>query len=292
MKNQTNQTWLWQGLMATAFFLAVGASNAFADASNCANPSELTLDGQVKMKFCDIPAAQGVLIGSENGSSDEKPVKARNFKKFQMAQFEVTQLQYKTVTGSEPWKENGKVKSYVQEGNDNPAVYVSYNDAQQFARVLSLIDKTATYRLPTEAEFEYAARAGTTTNYFWGDEVDTNFAYFWGNTETTGQYARKVDSCPTPILNTKYPGYCANDFGLYHMLGNVWEWTADAYENSYANASTDGNVAVKGEVGSFRVWRGGSWYNYAEYLRSAGRRVGGPAYRGDGVGFRLVRTAK
>ncbi|MFZ1807252.1 MAG: formylglycine-generating enzyme family protein [Cyclobacteriaceae bacterium] len=292
MKNQTHQSWKWQGLLAITMFLAVGANHAFAAGSDCKNQSELVLDGQVKMKFCDIPAAQGVLIGSENGSSDEKPVKARNFKKFQMAQFEVTQIQYKTVTGSEPWKENGKVKSYVQESNDNPAVYVSYNDAQQFARVLSLIDKTATYRLPTEAEFEYAARAGTTTNYYWGDEIDANFAYFWGNTETTGQYARKVDSCPIPILNSKYPGYCANDFGLYHMLGNVWEWTAYAYVNSYANASTDGNVAVKGEVGSIRVMRGGSWVNDAEYLRSSGRYYVTPDGRHSNVGFRLVRIAK
>lgn len=292
MKDQTYQAWRWQNLVVTAFLMTVGASNAFADANACANPSEFTLDGQVKMKFCDIPAAQGVLIGSESGSSDEKPVKARNFKKFQMAQFEVTQLQYKTITGSEPWKENGQLKSYVQEGDNNPAVYVSYNDAQQFARVLSLIDKTATYRLPTDAEFEYAARAGTTTNYYWGDEMDGNFAYFWGNTEMTGQYARKVDSCPTPILNQKYPGYCANDFGLYHMLGNVWEWTADAYVNSYANASTDGNVAVRGEAGSYRVIRGGGWNLNAEYLRSANRYGDGPDSRADFVGFRLVRIAK
>jgi formylglycine-generating enzyme required for sulfatase activity len=73
--------------------MTVGASSAFAEASSCANPSELTLHGQIKMKFCDIPAAQGVLIGSENGESDEKPVKAKNFKKFQMTQVEVTQLQ-------------------------------------------------------------------------------------------------------------------------------------------------------------------------------------------------------
>ena len=292
MKNQTHQAWPWQGLMATTFFLIVGTNTALADGSSCANPSELTLDGQEKMKFCDIPAAQGVMIGSENGGSDEKPVRARNFKKFQMAQFEVTQLQYKTVTGAEPWKESGKVKSYVQESNDNPAVFVSYNDAQQFARVLSLIDKTATYRLPTEAEFEYAARAGTTTNYYWGDEIDANFAYFRENTDTTGQYARKVDSCPIPILNQKYPGYCANDFGLYHMLGNVWEWTADAYVTSYANASTDGNVAVIGSVGSGRVLRGGSWVNGAQFLRSAGRYNVGPDYRIYDVGFRLVRIAK
>lgn len=292
MKNETHQTWLWQSLMATALLMTVGASNAFADASSCTNPSELTLDRRVKMKFCDISAAQGVLIGSENDEDDEKPAKARNFKKFQMAQVEVTQLQYKTATGAEPWKENGKVKSYVQESNDNPAVYVSYDDAIQFARVLSFIDKTATYRLPTEAEFEYAARAGTRTNYYWGDEIDGNFAYYWGNTNTTGKYARKVDSCPNPILNQKYPGYCANDFGLYHMLGNVLEWTADAYVESYADASTDGNVAIKGNVGSVRVVRGGSWNDGLSYLRSGYRRGWGPGISSSDVGFRLVRIAK
>lgn len=294
MRNQTYWSRLWQGLAATALLMTVGASNAFADASSCANPLEVPLDkdGQVKMKFCDIRAAQDVRIGSESGNYDEWPVKPRNFKKFQMAQFEVTQLQYKTITGVEPWKEHGRVKSNVQEGNDNPAVYVSYDDAVSFARALSILDKTATYRLPTEAEFEYAARAGTTTNYYWGDEMDSNFAYFWGNTETTGQYARKVDSCPTPILNQKYPGYCANDFGLYHMLGNVWEWTADPYVNSYTNASTDGNVAVAGNMESSRVVRGGGWFSDAQGLRSGIRLYGSPGRSFYDVGFRLVRIAK
>lgn len=299
MKNQTRQAWSWQGLIATAFLMTVGVNNAFADASNCANPSELTLDpdGQVTMRFCEIPAAQGVLIGSENvgsenGWSNETPVMERNFQEFQRAQFEVTQLQYKTVTGSEPWKENGEVKSFVQEGDDNPAVYVSYYDAVAFADRLSEMDETATYRLPTEAEWEYAARAGTTTEYYWGDEMDSDFAYFWGNTETTGQYARKVDSCPNPSRNESSPGYCANDFGLYHMLGNVWEWTADAYEDSYDNAPTDGNLAVAGPSGSARVMRGGGWNFGARYVRSAVRLYWGPAGRYDVVGFRLVRIAK
>jgi formylglycine-generating enzyme required for sulfatase activity len=312
MKNQTHQVRLfnfsWRNVITIAA-LTVGVSHAFAAGTDCKNPSELVIDDQVKMKFCDIPAAQGVLIGSENGNPNEKPVTARNFKMFQMAQFEVTQIQYKTIMGSEPWKIYRRVRSLAREDNDNPAVFVSYKDAQHFARVLSLIDKTATYRLPTEAEFEYAARAGTTTNYYWGDEFDANFAFFDGNTNTTGQYARKVDSCPTPTLNTKNPEYCANKFGLYHMLGNVWEWTADAYLTddaylkSYANASTDGNAVVNGDVGSkpvIRVIRGGSWFSGAENLRSSVRKVitpvylnyDEPVYRNYDVGFRLVRIAK
>jgi len=284
----------WRNYLLGLAVLSLAAPSAFAATSNCKNPTEVTLDGAVKMKFCEIPAANGVLIGSENGESDEKPVKARDFKSFQMGQFTVTQQQYKAVLGEEPWKENGTVKSYVQEGDNNPAVYVSYVQAKQFARVMNLIDPSARsrYRLPTEAEFEYSARAGTTTNYYWGDEIDPSYAYYWENTKDSGQYARNVTSCPVPSLDQRYPGYCANDFGLMHMLGNVWQWTGDAYVNSYANAPTDGNVAVAGDAGSDRVIRGGSWSFSAQDLRSAYRFNVAPDSRYGFVGFRLVRTPK
>ncbi len=278
-------------------FLLMASISSFATppvVTNCLNPSELIIDGEVKMKFCDIPAAQGVLIGSGLGGPDETPVKPRNFKAFQMAQFEVTQLQFKTVTGNENWKENDKAKFYVQLGNDNPAVYVSYHDATSFARILNMIDKTATYRLPTEAEFEYATRAGAKSEYFWGDEMDENFAFFGGNTKDSGQFAHKVDSCPNSILNQKHPGYCANAFGLYHMIGNVAEWTTDAYEyKGYEKAPTDGNVAVKGDTESRRSIRGGAWdSSSSNFLRSAQRSVGMPRDRYSNLGFRIVRIAK
>ncbi len=291
MKNQTYQTWFLRGIRAMAFLMTVGVGNVFADASNCANPWELTLDGNVKMKFCDIPAAKGALIGSENGKDDEKPVKARSFKEFQMAQFEVTQLQYRIVTGTAPWI--GHRNGSVREGDNFPAVYVSHADAKSFANVLSWIDKTATYRLPTEAEFEYAARAGTTTHYYWGNEMDALYAYFSGNSGGTGSgYAHEVDSCPNRLLNQKYPGYCSNGFGLYHMLGNLWEWTADAYVNNYVNAPTEGNVAVLGDWDSDRVIRGGSWNTRAQELRSANRAFTAPNNRTTDLGFRIVRIAK
>jgi formylglycine-generating enzyme required for sulfatase activity len=102
----------------------------------------------------------------------------------------------------------------------------------------------------------------------------------------------RVLSCPVPALDKKYPGYFANDFGLMQMLGNVWQWTADAYVNSYANAPTDGNVAVAGDAGSARVGRGGSWYNDAQDLRSSRRARLAPDDVSSAVGFRLVRTPK
>lgn len=287
MKNQIRQAWFWQGLMVMVFFMTAGANNAFSDSSDCANLSELALDGHIKIKFCDIPAAQDILIGSINGRPDEQPVRARYFRKFQMAQFEVTQLQYKTVAGSEPWKG----KPFVRDGDNYPAVHISYKEAQQFVDALSQIDKTATYRLPTEAEFEHAARAGTATDYYWGNKMNDKMAYYRGNTvESSGRYARQVDSCPDRILNEKYPGYCANSFGLYHMLGNVWELTDDAYMGSYANAPKDGNVPVYGGNGSPRVLRGGSWADDAWNLRSANRYyTKSPDDHYGNVGFRIVR---
>jgi formylglycine-generating enzyme required for sulfatase activity len=130
------------------------------------------------------------------------------------------------------------------------------------------------------------------TEYYWGDEIDPSYAYYWDNSKGVAEYARDVTTCPVAALDKKYPGYCANDFGLMHMLGNVWQWTADAYVNSYTNAPTDGNVAVAGDAGSYRVFRGGSWGSDARFLRSSFRGDFAPVVRYDLVGFRLVRTPK
>jgi len=287
-KMKSNYLKYWRGSLLGMTVLSLATASAFAATSNCKNPTEVTLDGNVKMKFCEIPAGCAA-IGSERGFSNEKPVTKRDFKSFQMGQYTVTQQQYKAVLGEEPWKENGQLKPYVKEGDNYPAVYVSYIQAKQFAHVMNFVDPSAKYRLPTEAEFEYAARAGTTTYYYWGDDIDPSRAYYW---ENSTEYARDVTSCPAPALDKKYPGYCANNFGLMHMLGNVWQWTADAYMDSYANACTDGNAAVAGDAGSYRVARGGSWSDSAWSLRSSARGSGAPDHGKSGTGFRLVRTPK
>lgn len=312
MKNEICKIWnsqkqhLVSNLFLILIFTAItaGSMKVFADASHCANPLELSIGNQVKMRFCEIPANSAVMIGSENGGDDEKPVKARSFKKFHVAQFEVSRLQYRTVMGSEPWERRG----YLQNDDHHPAVYMSYEEAQQFASALNSMDPTAIYRLPTEAEFEYAARAGTTTHYYWGDEMDANFAYFWGNTEITGPYDRAVNSCPMPTsvlspfapvspMDVRRSGYCANGFGLYHILGNAWEWTEDIYKENYTNAPVDGHIAVKSDderaLSYSRVVRGGGWNSMASELRSAFRGVAGPEQRRHvALGFRLVRIPK
>ncbi|MFZ9596415.1 MAG: formylglycine-generating enzyme family protein, partial [Bdellovibrionia bacterium] len=172
-----------------------------------------------------------------------------------------------------------------------PAVYVSYVHAKQFARVMELLDPSAHYRLPTEAEFEYAARAGTTTEYYWGDEMDPSFAFYKENVSMVHQHAQNVKSCPVASLEKKYPGYCANDFGLMHMLGNVWQWTSDAYTKNYESASIDGNQIVTGPSDAQHVNRGGCWASSATYLRSSFRNEA-PNGSSEFLGFRLVRLPK
>ena len=116
-----------------------------------------------------------------------------------MGQFEVTQLQFQAIMGDEPWKNSdGSLKTHVQEGDDNPAVYVSQEDAREFASVLSALDDGATYRLPTQSEWEYAARGVENRNakYYWGNEIDRNYAYYSGSSKGRAEYARPVTSCP------------------------------------------------------------------------------------------------
>ena len=229
------------------------------------------------MRFVLIPAGT-FRMGSEKGGGNENPVhRVRISKPFYLGVHVVTQGQWSRVMGTQPWKE----KEYVQEGEDYPAVYVSWEDAQAFIKKLNAGDDESRYRLPREAEWEYACRAESTTEYCFGDDALTLKAYAWydENAWDVGeQYAHRVVQ--------KRP----NAWGLYDMHGNVWEWVADRYGSDYYKGSPE--VDPQGpETGSFRVCRGGGWYGTAGYARSASRSLGAPDYRVFDLGFRLVRMA-
>ena len=190
---------------------------------------------------------------------------------------EVTQGQWKAVMGTEPWKG----KSYVKEGPNYPATYISWDDAVAFCKKLSS-NEGKTYRLPTEAEWEYACRAGTKTAWSFGnDEKELgDYAWYKENTADIGeQYAHQV--------RLKKP----NAFGLYDMHGNVWEWCHDYYGEDYYKQSP-AKDSTGPTQGSLRVFRGGSWDFRTGYTRSAKRGSNVADNRGDDVGrlgFRLVR---
>ncbi len=143
----------------------------------------------------------------------------------------------------------------------------------------------APYRLPSEAEWEYAARAGTRTAFWWGDEIDPTRANYDGNhtyrNGARGEYRERT----MPVDD-----FQPNPFGLYQVHGNVWEWIQDSWHENYRGAPTDGSAWEESGYGGPRVLRGGSWNNVPRWLRSAARNRNLPQGGYNGWGFRLART--
>jgi len=229
---------------------------------------EITLDlgGGVTMKCILVPAGKFMMGSAKSETdrhSDEGPQHEVTITKpFYMAATEVTQEQYQRIMGTNP--------SHFK-GAKNPVECVSWDDAAEFCRRLS--ERTGkTVRLPTEAEWEYACRAGSTTRYCFGDADEGLGEYAWhsANSGTTTH----------PVGHKK-----SNAWGLYDMHGNVWEWCADWYGDYPKGAVTDPQGPASG---AFRVLRGGSWDGSLDGCRSASRFDTAPGYRFYFYGFRVV----
>ena len=158
-----------------------------------------------------------------------------------------------------------------------PVINVNWDDAQTYVAWLSKMTGQP-YRLLTEAEWEYAARAGTTTAYYWGDDIGK------GNANCNGCGSQWDAKQTSPVGS-----FAANQFGLYDMAGNVLQWSQDCYRGNYDGAPTDGSAWTSGGC-SNRVVRGGSWGNSPQLLRSAVRYRGPSVGRSSALGFRVGRT--
>jgi formylglycine-generating enzyme required for sulfatase activity len=191
-------------------------------------------------------------------------------KPFYLQTTPVTQGQWQKVMKDNP--------SRFQDWGDNcPVEYLSWENAHQFIEKLNLLEKMKDYRLPTEAEWEYACRAGSKTEYSFGDDPRKLIEFGW--------YLRNSESRTHPVGEKEH-----NALGLYDMHGNVWEWTEDDWHNSYNGAPNDGSAWIDKARGSSRVMRGGSWGNGVRFCRSA-MRVGYKSdFRSDDVGFRLAMS--
>ena len=173
-------------------------------------------------------------------------------------------------------------------GDDHPAVCVSWNDAQAFIEWLAAQTGKA-FRLPTEAEWEYAARAGSTTKYHFGNS-ESQLCRYGNHADSSTDFSWRNESCSDGVgkRTAEVGRYQPNSYGLYDMHGNVWEWAQDCWNDSYAGAPTDGRAWELGDC-SLRVGRGGSWDASPRSLRSASRGRAPRSARYNRLGFRLAQ---
>jgi len=205
---------------------------------------------------------------------------------FSIGKYEVTNAQYRRF---KPSHNSGDYNGKSLNGDNQPVVNVSWNDAVEYAQWLSRQSGKA-YRLPIEAEWEYAARGGSSARNYWGNRKDDAC----GHANVADQWAKfiwsdgAIHNCDDGHAVTAPVGrYRPNAFGLYDMMGNVWEWCSDWYDENYYGVSPKDNPQGPSS-GSSRVNRGGSWYSEPWYVRSADRVRFGPSVRGNDLGFRLV----
>ena len=286
------------------------SSSGLTGGSNQTSPS---YTNSIGMKFVLIPAGS-FSMGSNNGDSDEKPPHGvRITRDFYLGKYEVTQGEWESVMGSNPsrfkncgkncpveevsWEDAQKFikKLNVKEGCSTPSVIPDSTNSSSsgLTRGSNLFDlKAGCYRLPTEAEWEYAARAGTTTKYHWGNSFDCSKVMAEndpGSSETKCvDYIKRRGLIPDSTAPVG--SYPSNSWGLHDMSGNVWEWVLDWYDSGYYKKSP-GVDPVNLQKASSRVFRGGGWFNHPRFVRSAIRGRNSPGIRGNSLGFRLLRIA-
>jgi formylglycine-generating enzyme required for sulfatase activity len=265
----------WRGKVSGGKQLTIGFRVVLGPAIGAASlPSVVNSIGQ---RLVTIPAGR-FMMGSEQGDDDERPVHEVTLSKpFGMSTTEVTQGQWKALMGTEPWKG----KDYVTEGGNYPATYISWDEAVEFCRRLSAMPEERAagrvYRLPTEAEWEYACRGTLSSAYNFGEDERMlgEFAWYDSNRRESPQ-----------LVGQKLP----NAFGLYDMHGNVWEWCSDG-ERDYKNISETDPVGPTNS-GVNRVDRGGGWNSSARLCRAAHRDGISPSYRLNSLGFRPVSVSQ
>ncbi|MFM6081497.1 MAG: SUMF1/EgtB/PvdO family nonheme iron enzyme, partial [Dolichospermum sp.] len=233
----------------------------------------------IQLEMVAIPGGTFMMGSPENEKgyhSSQSPQHQVTVPPFFIGKYPVTQKQWRAVIDlkSDP--------SYFK-GDNLPVESVSWNDAQEFcARLSRMANKT--YRLPSEAEWEYACCGGTTTPFYCGETISTDLANYNGN-YTYGDGSKGVYREETTEVGSFK---IANEFGLYDMHGNVWEWCQDDWHNNYEGAPTDGSAWISNNTKSDKLLRGGSWLVIPEYCRSAYRSSNGAGFDNNYSGFRVV----
>lgn len=281
-------------LVTSGGFSAVWAQNPRPSMESVLEPKkvgDVREDNALKMKLCFCPAGKfrmGSPLDEPDRQDDEAQVDVTLSRDFWIGQYEVTQAQWKAVMGTTVKAQLPKTKKQMLsgEGPDQPMYLINYDEARDFCRRLTEHEQTAgripanwSYRLPTEAEWEYACRAGTKTATAFGDQLSSRDANFDGNRPYNQVEKGSFLKGTSPV--GKYP---ANEWGIYDMHGNVWEWCLDGYRDRLR-----GGIDPVGSTGApLRVLRGGSWDFSGKLCRSANRFEIPPTLRLNYMGFRVA----
>jgi formylglycine-generating enzyme required for sulfatase activity len=257
------------------------------------------LGNSVILDMVQIPGGSflmGANKGEESASDDEYPQHSVTVPEFWMGKFAVTQAQWQAIAQLPKVKIDLKADPSNFKGANRPVEQVSWHEAIEFCDRLSLKTQK-TYHLPSEAQWEYACRSGTTTPFHFGETITTKLANFCGHdwkigaTTYSGNYA-KAPSGEFRKTTIDVGHFPPNAFGLYDMHGNVYEWCVDTWHDRYNDLrdhqQPNDSDAWIDPSGKSRLARGGSWYLSPRYCRSASRNCLGPMGRGEGQGFRVI----
>ena len=247
------------------------------------------LGNDIQLDMMLIPGGT-FIMGSpkeeENSMDSERPQHEVTIEPFFMGKYQVTQAQWRFVAQLPQVNRELEQDPSHFKGDNRPVEQVSWEDAVEFCDRLSQYTGR-TYRLPSEAEWEYACRAGSAKPFAFGDTITTDVVNYDGN-YTYGNAPKGEYRGRTTPVGTFQP----NAFGLYDMHGNVWEWCQDSWHSNYKGAPTDGSAWLDNEESSNRkLLRGGSWFNYPANCRSAFRYDNDLDYRIGNFGFRVVCSA-
>ena len=322
----SSRRWWLAGAAALVLVALAGAGLAWrAGSAAPADPPDVFRDCGTCPEMVVVPAGafqMGSRRDDDEARNSERPRHRVSVEPFALGRYEVTREEYGafvSATGHDvsggcyEWGYDAEERNIVwpldgtaswrnpgfAQGGDHPVVCVNWRDARAFVEWLSR-ETGERYRLPSEAEWEYAARAGTATRRHWGDEAGAQQCeYANGADATYEQMLRRFRDinwngpveCTDGSVGTAPVGsFSPNDFGLHDVLGNVWEWVEDCWHETYARAPADGSAWTSGGECGRRVLRGGSWPDYPRYLRSANRYRNFTGIRPNNAGFRVSRT--
>jgi formylglycine-generating enzyme required for sulfatase activity len=242
---------------------------------------EILGDG-VELEMVSIPGGKFTMGSSQEeleSGEDERPRHLVTVKPFFIGKYPITQAQWRAIASLPKIKHDLPLNPSCFKGDNRPVERVCWYDAEEFYDRLSKVTGRK-YRLPSEAEWEYACRAQTTTPFHFGATITTNLANFCQQDQSMNKVERKQ--------TTDVGSFPANAFGLYEMHGNVWEWCADNWHEDYQDAPSDGSVWVINGNSEYRILRGGSWDYFPTFCRCTYRFFENPQVKDKEFGFRVV----